>query len=131
MVPKKHIVIAEDDMDDAFLFKYAFEEICGDLELKVATDRIELMKILAETAVPAAIFIDLNTPQTNGRECLKDIKARGEFYDVPVVIISTSSDKDEIDDCLQNGAEEFYEKPSSFEGFKDILSIICNKKNRM
>ena len=65
-------------------------------------------------------------PCKSGKECLEEIRAKDEFNDVPVVILSTSSHKADIDYCLKNGANDYLVKPASFKGMKTIVENICS-----
>ncbi|MEO6723561.1 MAG: response regulator [Ferruginibacter sp.] len=129
MLPVKHLVIAEDDIDDIFMFKYAFDDICSDLfQLHIATDGVELMKILRNNPVPIAIFLDLNMPRRSGQQCLKEIRSNDKFKDVPVIVLSGTDTESEINNCLEIGANYYYEKPESYQGFKNILLKFTNNE---
>ncbi len=118
--------MADDDQDDVELFQCAVEETCPDLELTVATDGEKLINLLDEIPTPDAIFIDLNMPLKTGKECLEEIRTKDEFDNVPIVILSTSAQKADIDFCLNNGANHYFIKPHSYEGIKSIVENLCS-----
>src|SRR4051794_15823414 len=122
----KNLVIADDDPDDIELFEDAVVDTCPDLNLTVATDGIKLIKILEDMPKPDVILLDLNMPTKSGKECLEEIRAKEEFKDVPIVILSTSSQKADIVYCLKNGANNYLVKPNSYEGMKKIVKAICD-----
>ncbi|MEO6731125.1 MAG: response regulator [Ferruginibacter sp.] len=66
-------------------------------------------------------------PKINGFECLRRLKVNELYKNVPVVIMSTSIRKEDIELCKQLGAATFFSKPSFFEELftrlKNILSI--------
>ena len=76
---KLFILIAEDDADDRFLFKTAFEEKGYDDDIEFVENGIELLKFLytieqkkpGERQYPSFILLDLNMPKKDGREVLK------------------------------------------------------------
>jgi CheY-like chemotaxis protein len=125
--PIKRIVIADDDEEDVEMFQSAVNETCPDLELTVANDGAHLINILNKIPRPDAILLDLNMPLKTGKECLVEIRTKDEFKDVPIVILSTSDHKADIDYCLKNGANDYIVKPQSFEGMKNIVINLCNK----
>lgn len=122
----KNIVIADDDADDVEMFQSAIDETCPDIELSVATDGAKLIKLLEKMPTPDAIFLDLNMPNKSGKECLEEIRANDDFDDVPIVILSTSNQQDEIKFCLNNGANHYFVKPNSYSGLKNIIESICS-----
>ena len=121
----KHIVVADDDQDDVQLFKEAIVDTCPDINLRVATDGAKLLSLIEDAPKPDVILLDLNMPCKSGRECLEEIRAKEDFQDVSVVILSTSSQQKEIDDCLKIGANHYFVKPQSYEGMKKIAQTIC------
>jgi CheY-like chemotaxis protein len=123
----KNLVIADDDLDDIQLFMDAVVETCPDINLTVATGGMELLNILQEIPKPDIILLDLNMPCKSGKECLVEIRAKDDFKEVLVVILSTSSQSADIDFCLKKGANHYFVKPQSFEGMKSIVAKICTE----
>lgn len=124
----KNIVMADDDQDDVELFQSAVDETCDHLSLTVAMDGTKLMKLLDKSPEPDAIFLDLNMLGKSGKDCLEEIRSEEKFDDVPVVILSTSNRKTEIDFCLNNGADHYFVKPHTYEGLQLIVKDLCNGK---
>lgn len=77
--------------------------------------------------IPDYIFLDLNMPGMNGKQCLAEIKNRPHLKDVPVVIFSTSSRPQDIRETEQMGAMAFITKPSSIRSLSSILSDFFHK----
>jgi CheY-like chemotaxis protein len=121
----KNILLADDDLDDIEVFQIAVNEGCADLKLTVATDGIKLMKMLTTMPKPDAIFLDLNMPYKSGKDCLLEIRKNTEYDSVAVIILSTSSQKAEIDFCLKHGANNYLVKPSTYQGIKNIVAMVC------
>jgi CheY-like chemotaxis protein len=124
-LPYKNLVIADDDDDDVQLFREALPEICSDLNLTVAEDGAKLIKLLEVIPTPDVILLDLNMPVKSGKECIVEIRAKDKFDHVPIVILSTSSHKADIEDCLKKGANHYFVKPSSLHDMKSIAFDIC------
>lgn len=124
----QNIVMADDDQDDVDLFQSAVDDTCDHLSLTVAMDGTKLMTLLDKNPAPDAIFLDLNMMGKSGKDCLEEIRGKEKFDNVPVVILSTSNTKTEIDFCLNNGADHYFVKPHTYEGLQSIVKNLCNGK---
>ena len=70
--------------------------------------------------LPDLIFIDLNMPGKDGKECLDEIRANQKFLNIPVIIFSTSASIRDIDETYNKGANLYIRKPASL---KDLIAI--------
>ncbi len=122
-VKQLNILLADDDTDDCFFFKDALEGIPISLELTVVHDGEQLMQFLnIETnPLPHILFLDLNMPRKNGFECLLEINQNKKLNNIPVIIFSTSFEKEVVNKLYENGAKYFIRKPSDFLVFKKII----------
>lgn len=66
---------------------------------------------------PAIILLDLNLPGTDGREVLAEIKQVEHLKEIPVVVLTTSADEVDIENCYRAGANSFVQKPVDLAGF--------------
>jgi CheY-like chemotaxis protein len=71
---------------------------------------------------PDVIFMDINMPGVDGKECLQKIKAHKEFSDIPVIMLSTTCTPLEANEFKKQGAVECIQKPSDF---KDLVKIFA------
>lgn len=89
------ILYAEDDLDDFFMIRQAFEQFDGATQLHHVSNGFEVMDQLnrakAEKHLPCLIILDINMPGMNGREALICIRQSDDFKNVPVVLFTTSS----------------------------------------
>ena len=116
------ICLAEDDEDDYHLFKESLNEIPIDTNLIRVSNGEKLITHLAGTAeIPDVLFLDLNMPLKNGRECLLEIKQREKLRDMPVIIFSTSFDIDIVKQLYEDGAWYYLRKPAEYENQKLFL----------
>jgi len=121
--------MADDDDEDVDIFKDALTDLAYDLNLEVAANGIELMKMLGESEVsPELIFLDLNMPLKNGMVCLQEIKANQRWKDVKVIILSTSSHQDQKKAAYDKGADFYMVKSSNYVDFKNSI-IACLQNN--
>jgi CheY-like chemotaxis protein len=70
---------------------------------------------------PGLILLDLNMPGTDGRETLIEIKADGELRKIPVIVLTTSTDRRDIDACYMAGANSYVKKPVDLSNFLDAI----------
>lgn len=127
--PKRIILLADDDADDRQIFEDAMMEVTSEVELTTASDGAELMNILDKNITqPGMIFMDLNMPLKNGMQCLAEIKNNEDYKDIPVIIFSTSTQKEAIDQSYRNGADYYICKPDNFQTLKNILTKMFSIK---
>ena len=74
--------------------------------------------------LPGLILLDLNLPGTDGREVLKIIKSDLQMKKIPVVVLTTSNDIKDIEECYQLGANSYIQKPVGFEGFINAITKL-------
>jgi CheY-like chemotaxis protein len=125
------ILIAEDDADDRFLLKSAFEENGFNDKLHFVENGVELVEYLNsclskgnEEALPRFILLDLNMPKKDGREVLKEIKQNVNFQKIPVIIFSTTNNEQEMRRCYELGANSYITKPNSFESLIKTVAAL-------
>lgn len=118
----KHIILVDDDADDRDLFQEALSCIHPLAHVETRCDGEELMDGLASMAmVPDVIFLDLNMPRKNGKECLIELRANIKFRETPIVIYTTSLNPVDIHETYSHGATYFMRKPNSFNELKETL----------
>lgn len=132
---QKMILMVDDDPDDVQFFCSALYETNKPYYCISVPDGEEALHFLNNTFIcPDFIFIDLNMPGIDGKECLVEIKKRAQLKGIPVIIYSTTSQKQEIDDLYQLGADYFFTKPCNTalltSTISDILEGNLWKKRR-
>ncbi len=120
------VFLAEDDADDRFLFEEALLEVRSDVTVTMASNGVQLMSELKKNVAssPFIIFLDLNMPLKNGLECLEEIKGSAQLKNIPVVIFSTSTQKETINQVYKKGANYYICKPDNFQNLKILLGKI-------
>ena len=66
---------------------------------------------------PELILLDLNLPGTDGRNVLEELKKDPKLKTIPVIVLTTSSDKRDIEKCYRVGANSYINKPVDLRGF--------------
>jgi CheY-like chemotaxis protein len=120
------ILLADDDEDDRFFFKDAFEEIKIQTNLEFVHDGMQLMDYLMNpnNELPDILFLDLNMPKKTGKECLIEIKKTEHLKNIIIAIYSTSSSEEDIEDTFVQGANIYIKKPSDFNALKKIVNEV-------
>lgn len=117
----------DDDPDDREIFALALEEIDQDYKCITASNGMDALKKLADPDfVPNLIFLDLNMPIMSGKQCLHEIKKITRLSEIPVIIYSTSSYAQDIEETKQLGASHFLIKPSSIRILTSCLNELIN-----
>lgn len=121
----------DDDADDQEIFGMAISEIDPSIRCVFANDGIDaLEKLRVITPLPDCIFIDLNMPRMNGKECLAEIRKIERLNEIPIYIYSTSVDPKLVDECKELGAKQFIVKPPGLHLLTDILRQITLANQR-
>ena len=137
MTPRKSIslLIAEDDEDDRMLTRKAFENNNLINRIVFVGNGEELMDYLYRRGIyadrslypwPDLILLDLNMPRKNGREALKEIKEDAELRRIPVIILTTSKEQEDIVRSYDLGVNSYITKPVTFEGLVRVLQEMSN-----
>jgi CheY-like chemotaxis protein len=122
------LLVAEDDPDDQYFFQEAVEVVCPtDVETHIVWDGAQLMNFLREkTRGPYRrnlVVLDLNMRVKDGRATLKEIRIDPAFASIPVVVLSTSSNAEDIEYCKHYGAA-YYRKPASIVELVKIVRTL-------
>ena len=120
-----HVLLADDDADDHFIFNEAILQTKLPLELSYAEDGQKLLEVLENDVIPDVLFLDINMPNVNGIECLKAIRSKPRFKNLPIIIYTTTDFKPNIDTCFEYGANLFVVKPNSFNDLVKIIEKLC------
>lgn len=77
---------------------------------------------------PHVIFLDLNMPKKNGFECLKEIRSTPKFKEIPVVVLTTTSEARSINKVYALGANKYICKPGNVPSLKKLIFNILHKE---
>lgn len=125
------ILIAEDDADDRFLLRAAFEENGFTDRLEFVENGVETLEYLHKNCLknttpilPRFILLDLNMPKKDGWEVLKELKQDPDLKKIPVVVFSTTNSEQEMHRCYDMGANSYITKPNSFESLIKTVAAL-------
>ncbi len=126
------ILLVEDDPGDVRLTAEALKECGFPFHLMVAKDGDEALNCLYRVGKyvnfprPELVLLDLNLPTINGREVLKIIKHDKVLSQIPIVVLTTSRDEQDIAASYNLHANSFITKPDDLERFIDVIKVIQN-----
>jgi len=124
------ILLVEDDQDDVFLTKKAFEQQKVANNLHIVNDGVDAMAFLrqegeyADEPRPDIVLLDLNLQTMDGDEVLAEMKADDDLHSIPVVVLTSSEAEEDIVQSYELNANAYITKPVDFEGFLDIIDSI-------
>ena len=120
------VFLADDDANDRILFKDAIDQLGLKISLKMFNGGVNMLKHLQDkqNALPDFIFLDLYMPGKNGFECLDEMRADIRLKKLCVVIYSTSSKLEDINETLNKGANLYFAKSSTFQELVNRLGRI-------
>lgn len=124
----KNIFLTDDDTDDCSLFSEALLEVHAEAKLTINNNGVKLMEALDQNVppTPEVIFLDLNMPLKNGFECLEEIRQTKKLKSIPIIIFSTSSNNDIIEQTYLHGANYYICKPNSFSLLKKSIEAVLS-----
>ena len=122
------ILLVEDNPDDVDLTRHAFEKHKVAHEVVVTRDGREALDYLfaegmhegrSPEADPSVVLLDLKLPKVDGLEVLQRIRADARTRRLPVVILTSSNQEEDVVRSYDLGANSFVRKPVDFEEFID------------
>ncbi len=126
MATDRPILLVEDNPDDEALTLRAFTKNRISTQVIVARDGVEALEYLFGTgdegardnrSMPALILLDLKLPRVDGLEVLRRVRADARTSLLPVVILTTSREQQDIHEAYSLGANSYIRKPVDFERF--------------
>ena len=130
------VLLVEDSTGDARLTRETFKDakvhINLHVNLHVASDGAEAMAFLGcegahgNAPRPDLVLLDLNLPEKDGREVLKEIKASPTLKGIPVVVLTTSPLEADIQRSYLFHANCYITKPVDLDGFLEVVKSIDN-----
>jgi CheY-like chemotaxis protein len=129
---KTRIAIVEDDADDREFISTSLAAT-ADIELSVYENGSDFLEFIQNTETcPDLIITDLRMPLVSGFDVIQAIKESAKTKDIPVVVLSTSSNNDDISRAKQLGAAAFYVKPYNLSAYAEItIAIVESLRNNL
>ncbi|MBT3921288.1 MAG: response regulator [Nitrospina sp.] len=130
---RPYILVAEDDEDDFQFFMESFELSNTKYEVRWMKDGEECINFLHKQEsnlssenfyLPNMIFLDLNMPRKNGLEVLREIRSNKSLHHIPVIILSSSNEREIVNQSYQFGVSAFIQKLPNRTQFANNLDAL-------
>lgn len=125
---KTDILLIEDSREDADLMIRVIKQENPATRVKVITDGVDALSYLFDddssgksVNLPKVIFLDVKLPRLTGPQVLSKLKKADFTSRIPVVIMTSSNQKTDIDECYKLGANSYLVKPIDFPSFQKMV----------
>jgi len=128
----RSILLVDDDPNDVTLMKSALEEVHFGNPIIVAEDGEEALDYLFHRGrfadindnLPVFILLDIKMPKLDGIDILRLIRDEPSFDKVPVIMMTSSRDTSDLEECYKYGANSFVVKPINITEFIQVVKEI-------
>lgn len=123
----KYILLVEDNPDDADLTLRALKKNNIANPILTAQDGAQALELLhgkGERGLPALVLLDIKLPKIDGLEVLRRIRADARTARTPVVILTTSTEKEDLITGYNNGANSYIRKPVDYKQFAEAVKQL-------
>jgi two-component system, chemotaxis family, response regulator Rcp1 len=126
------ILLVEDSTSDAKVIAKVFEQVPIPCHLRVVSDGLSAIALLLQQGKyygyprPNLILLDLHLPKKSGLNVLQEIKSDCRFSDIPVIMLTASSDQQDIAQCYQKEANCYLTKPSNLDELEQMIQMLQN-----
>jgi two-component system response regulator len=124
------VLLVEDNPDDAALALRALKKHNLINKIRVVNDGVEALEHIfgqdSESCIcaPRVIFLDLHLPRVNGLEVLRKLKADERTRTIPVVVLTSSHEDQDVAECYRLGVNSYIVKPVEFDNFMHAVSEL-------
>ena len=123
MPDKRSILVADDDIEDVELLQEVILSKEPDTDVHSVSNGKQVMEYLAscpDDSLPGLIILDYNMPELTGSEVLSQMADEPRYKPIPKLILSTSNAYIHMQECLKNGATEYFVKPNSMRELEEM-----------
>ncbi len=132
MEPLKRILLVEDDPKDIELTLTALGEYNLANQIVIARDGVEALDYLYHRGTfaqhlagnPVVILLDLKMPKLDGIQVLQQLKADEQMRLIPVVVLTSSRESRDLEECYRLGVNAYVVKPVRFSEFIEAVKQI-------
>lgn len=120
------ILLIEDDLVDIMTVKRGFKEL-GVLNPLVATHNgEEAIQYLSkpDQGLPCVILLDINMPKMNGHEFLEHLNKHTVFKNIPVIMLTSSKEQQDVDNSFERGISGYILKPVDYKKFLSSIQVL-------
>lgn len=133
MQEEKLVLLVEDNPDDALLTRRAFKKCPLTVRLEIAEDGVEALDFLfcrgkwegrSPDRLPDIMLLDLKLPRIDGLEVLRLVRENPRTNPLPVVVLTSSKEEDDISRSYALCANSYIRKPVDFDDFMRVIAQL-------
>jgi CheY-like chemotaxis protein len=121
------VLLIEDDPGDALMISESFEHAKADVKLHAVRNGEQAMQFLRQAGEftqaprPGLILLDLTLPDRRGLDLLAELKTDADLMTIPVIVLSSSRDEQDIHHSYVLHANAYISKPPDFDGYAEVI----------
>ncbi|PCR89781.1 response regulator [Natrinema ejinorense] len=125
------VLLIENDDADVRLIREAFDELAIETSLHVVTDGNEALAQFTDhdgepPSVPDLVLLDMDLPEMSGLEVLKALTDEPELERLPVLVLTRSPTRENVDESYELAANASLRKPSDPAGYTELVDAIAD-----
>lgn len=130
---ERRILLVEDDPNDVLLLRRAFRGVGLPEPGQVISDGEQAIAYLGGASeyadrelypLPTLLLLDLKLPRRSGFEVLKWLREQQGTSRLPVVVLTSSRERDDVQRAYDRGANSYLVKPALLEGLRDMVRML-------
>lgn len=124
------VIYVEDEESDAILLRRALIRIHSSLPLQILTDGQEAWEFLtgrgptSQPPLPSLLLLDLKLPRMSGLELLTALKGHETLRRVPVIVMTSSTQREDVEQAFSLGADFYLVKRTDIRGTQELASAV-------
>lgn len=128
-MPKRHVLIVEDEQDIAGLIKHALER-GGEHEVEIVSSGDAALKAVSARP-PDLMILDLNLPVLNGLEVCRILRSRADGRDLPIIMLTARTSESDRVTGLDLGADDYVTKPFSLRELTSRVRAVMRRSTKI
>ncbi len=122
---KKKILIIDDELSIRILLENFLRK---NYDVIAKNDGMEGLKWMEEGNIPDLVVADIQMPNLDGYEFIKNVRASGYYKDIPLIMLSGIESSNEKVKCLKLGANDYIVKPFNPEELEIRIQLLISRK---
>lgn len=122
---KKKILIIDDELSIRILLENFLKK---NYDVVAKNDGMEGLKWMEEGNIPDLVVADIQMPNLDGYEFIKNVRASGYYKDIPLIMLSGIESSNEKVKCLKLGANDYIVKPFNPEELEIRIQLLLSRK---
>ena len=125
IIMKKKILIIDDELSIRILLENFLKR---NYDVIAKNDGMEGLKWMEEGNIPDLVVADIQMPNLDGYEFIKNVRASGYYKDIPLIMLSGIESSNEKVKCLKLGADDYVVKPFNPEELEIRIQLLLSRK---